>query len=212
MNKISDMIKELCPNGVEYTELKNVINYQRGKGLSKKEKRTGHNPIILYGELYTTYGNYITEIVSFASNTAVKSATCVKKGSLLLPISSTTKEAQIGRAAVLKCSDAYLGGDAISLYPHNNIDSDFLMYFINSITFEKEKMKCVRGTTIQHLDPNKLLKIKVPVPPLEVQREIVHYLDQFTLLTAEFTSELEMRKKQYEHYRDSLLTFSMFSP
>src|SRR5699024_9721459 len=47
----------------------------------------------------------------------------------------------------------------------------------------------------------------LPVPPLEVQREIVHVLDSFTLLTAELTAELTARKKQYEFYRDQLLNF-----
>ena len=46
----------------------------------------------------------------------------------------------------------------------------------------------------------------IPVPPLEVQREIVRVLDSFTLLTAELTAELTARKKQYEFYRDKLLS------
>ena len=50
-----------------------------------------------------------------------------------------------------------------------------------------------------------ILKAKVPVPPLEVQREIVHILDSFTLLTAELTAELTARKKQYEFYRNKLM-------
>ena len=50
--------------------------------------------------------------------------------------------------------------------------------------------------------------MKIAVPPLEVQREIVRVLDSFTLLTAELTAELTARKKQYNFYRDKLLTFS----
>ena len=52
-----------------------------------------------------------------------------------------------------------------------------------------------------------VMKYKIPVPPLEVQREIVHVLDSFTLLTAELTAELTARKKQYSFYRDQLLKF-----
>src|SRR5690625_1470937 len=48
----------------------------------------------------------------------------------------------------------------------------------------------------------------IPIPPLEVQQEIVAILDKFTELTAELTAELEARKKQYEYYRDKLLSFS----
>ena len=64
-----------------------------------------------------------------------------------------------------------------------------------------------RGSGIKHPDMAKVLDLMIPVPPLEVQREIVRILDSFTLLTAELTEELTARKKQYEYYRDTLLTF-----
>lgn len=50
-------------------------------------------------------------------------------------------------------------------------------------------------------------KFKIPVPPMPVQREIVHILDNFTELTQELMQELMLRKKQYEYYRDMLLNF-----
>ena len=50
-------------------------------------------------------------------------------------------------------------------------------------------------------------QFSVPVPPLEVQREIVHILDDFTLLSAELSAELKARQKQYEYYRDKLISF-----
>ena len=204
MSKLEDLIAELCPDGVEYKELGQNVKYSRGKGLSKESIGTGNNPIILYGELYTKYGDYVDDVTSFASDELCRNSIRVKKGSLLLPISSTTKEAQIGKASVLRVENVFLGGDAISLLPFENILSDFLMYVINSHAFEKEKMKCVKGTTISHLDPVKLLKIKVPVPPLEVQREIVRVLDNFTFLTAELSAELSARKKQYDFYSSGL--------
>ena len=109
MSKLNDLIAQFCPNGVPFISLAECTQYIRGKGLSKNDKGTGENPIILYGELYTTYGNYINEIKSFASDEAVKASIKVNKGSILMPISSTTKEAQIGKASVLKCEEAYLG-------------------------------------------------------------------------------------------------------
>ena len=67
-----------------------------------------------------------------------------------------------------------------------------------------------RGSGIQHPNMAKILDMQIPVPPLEVQREIVRILDHFTeltaKLTAELTAELTARKMQYEYYRDSLLT------
>lgn len=207
MSKFDDLINKLCPDGVEWKKIREIISYTRGKGLSKEVKGTGNNPIILYGELYTTYGNYIESITSFAADEFIKTSVKIKKGSLLLPISSTTKEAQIGKASVLKVDECYLGGDAISLYPNENINPDFLMYLINGSVFENLKMKCVKGTTIRHLDPGKLQDIEIPVPPLEIQNEIVRILDNFTELEEELEEELEARRKQYEYYRDSLLSF-----
>ena len=205
MSRLDKLIKEKCPNGVKFIELGKVCEITKGRGLSKSDKSTGDIPIILYGELYTTYGNYIDRIVSSASEIAKRSL-LIAKNDLLLPVSSTTKEAQIGKASVYRVEDeCYLGGDAIRLRHEQN--PGFLMYVINSTYFEKQKMKCVSGTTINHLSPIKLSKIKIPIPPIEIQNEIVQILDNFAELTAELTAELSNRKKQYEYYRDLLLNF-----
>ncbi len=64
------------------------------------------------------------------------------------------------------------------------------------------------GSTVKHLSSRELGKARIPIPPLEVQREIVRILDAFTELEAELEAELAARRKQYEHYRDELLEFS----
>ena len=207
MSKIFDLINELCPDGVEFRELGEICEFNRGKFLSKSDKDLGDIPMILYGELYTTYGDYISRIISCTSMERAQKASVATFGDILLPISSTTKEAQIGKASALMTKmPVYIGGDALIL--SHNQNPGFLVYCLNSKKFEKEKMKCVSGTTITHLSPSKLAKIKLPVPPMEVQREIVRILDSFTLLTAELTAELTARKKQYEFYRDFLLNFN----
>ena len=65
---------------------------------------------------------------------------------------------------------------------------------------------CKKGS-VPYITLPMLQKFSVPVPPLEVQCEIVHILDDFTLLSAELSAELKARQKQYEYYRDKLLTF-----
>ncbi|WP_103645789.1 restriction endonuclease subunit S [Campylobacter concisus] len=210
MSKIFDLINELCPDGVEFRELGEICEFNRGKFLSKSDKDLGDIPMILYGELYTTYGDYISRIISCTSMERAQKASVATFGDILLPISSTTKEAQIGKASALMTKmPVYIGGDALIL--SHNQNPGFLVYCLNSKKFEKEKMKCVSGTTITHLSPSKLAKIKLPVPPMEVQREIVRILDSFTSLTeelmAKLTEELTARKKQYEFYRDFLLSF-----
>lgn len=81
------------------------------------------------------------------------------------------------------------------------------MYLLNGNLFEKSKMKCVFGTTINHLHPSKLSNIYIPVPPLLVQEEIVRILDTFTALENELEAELAARTKQYEHYRNESFDF-----
>ena len=206
MSKIDELIKEKCPNGVEFKQLGDVCKFVRGKGMSKSDKNDGDTNIILYGELYTTYGNYITDIVSHADFDKAKNSTLLQKNDIVIPISSTTKEAQIGKASAI-CVDepVYLGGDALCLR-HEQVPG-FLVHLLNSAWFEQRKMKYVRGTTIMHLSPDGIKKIKIPVPPIEVQREIVGMLNSFTELEAELETELEARKRQYEYYRDYLLSF-----
>ena len=206
-NKIEKLIKYLCPKGVEFKELGKVCVFQKGNSLSKADKGLGDIPIILYGELYTTYDNYITSIISSTSEERAQAATIASRGDLLLPISSTTKEAKIGKASTI-CVDSpvYIGGDTLIL-KHQQC-AGYLVHLINSSWFEKQKMMCVHGTTIMHLHPKELAAIHIPIPPLAVQEEIVRILDKFTELEA----ELEARKKQYEWYRDRLLSFDSSHP
>ena len=80
---------------------------------------------------------------------------------------------------------------------HNITTSDFFSYV------EQNQ----KGASYPAISDTSVKAFSLPVPPLEVQREIVRVLDSFTLLTAELTAELTARKKQYDFYRDKLLTF-----
>ena len=212
MGKLNDLIQELCPNGVKYKKLGDVAEFVRGRGLSKSVVGNGDIPIILYGELYTQYnGKAIEEIVSHASSNDVTSATPLLYGDVVMPITSTTKEAQIGIAAAMLVDGptVYLGGDAIALRHGEN--PKYLMYVLNGTEFEVQKMQCMFGTTVSHLSPGGLKNILIPVPPLEIQQEVVKILDKFTDLQAELQAELELRSRQYEHYRDELLNYGQLS-
>jgi len=204
MSKLNELIQQYCPDGVEYVEIGSICTIKRGKGFSKSDISNEGCPIILYGELYTTYKEYINTISSHTTS-YLDNAIVANSGDILLPISSTTKEAKIGKASVLCNNNVIIGGDAIVL--HHQQCPGYLMYLINSCWFELFKMKCVSGTTIMHLSPSKLSSIEIPVPPLPVQEEIVRILDTFTELQAELQAELQKRKQQYNYYRDNLLSF-----
>ena len=201
-----ELIDELCPCGVEYRALGEVCEAKRGSGLSKSIIGSGNTPVILYGQLYTTYGDYIRKIESFVDKSHVKPKSLIKPNSIVLPISSTTKEAIIGKPSVVKVEGCYLGSDAAQIIPTQDLNADFLMYVMHGYKFVHKKMKCVEGTTIRHLKVQKILDIEVPVPPMPVQAEIVRILDKFTELIATLQKELELRHKQYAYYRDLLLS------
>lgn len=81
------------------------------------------------------------------------------------------------------------------------LDNKFLYYFL--LKNKKNIESFYRGSGIKHPEMAKILNLQLPVPPLQAQREIVRILDAFTLLTAELTA----RQKQYEYYRDKILSF-----
>lgn len=189
---------------VEWKKLGEVCEYFRGRSLSKTDIGLGEAKVILYGELYTIYGDYITSVKSKTSTEKAKAATSIQTNDLLLPVSSTTKEAQIGKASVYLGNDnVSLGSDAIIL--RNAANSAYLMYYLNSLLFEKEKMSCVHGTTIMHLSPKELVDKKIPIPSLEEQTRIVGILDTFTSAIDNLKEQIAQRRKQYEYYRDQLL-------
>jgi type I restriction enzyme S subunit len=83
-----------------------------------------------------------------------------------------------------------------------DLNNRFLYHYLKTINF----IPFLSGGERAKLTKTKLIQIPIPIPPLPVQQEIVRILDAFTKLTAELTAELTARKKQYEYYRDKLLT------
>lgn len=81
--------------------------------------------------------------------------------------------------------------------------SRFLFHYLSNYDFTPY----LTGGSRAKLTKNQMIKISIPIPPLAVQAEVVRILDAFTALTAELTAELKARKKQYNYYRDQLLTF-----
>ena len=96
---------------------------------------------------------------------------------------------------------------------HKVVDSRYLTHLLNSQEIVKEYSKKIVGSPVVSLPMGELKKLQIPIPcpenpekSLEIQAEIVRILDTFTELTAELTTELTARKKQYNYYRDQLLS------
>lgn len=90
-------------------------------------------------------------------------------------------------------------------------DPRYLSYFLRSRIFDNQKGKLISRAKVKRISPKALLKVKVPIPPLQVQRRIADVLDDFDALVNDLSfglpAEIAARRQQYEYYRDRLLTF-----
>ena len=117
----------------------------------------------------------------------------------------------VGRVAVLNESHlpAGLNQRVACIRPKNNIFlTRFLFHFFDQNSFAQEAMQNATGGGQKNMSTTWLSKLLIPLPPLSVQQEIVRILDKFTQLEAELEAELDCRKRQYEYYRNKLLTFN----
>lgn len=187
MTKLEELIEKLCPDGVEYKEIGSIAVLGAGGDVPKArfsaEKTVEFNIPI--------YSNGIEEKAIYGYTDIPK----VDEPSITISVRGT-----IGWCALRK-EPFYPIVRLIYVTPNNEILIDFLKYVIDTIKFKVPK------TGIPQLTIPMVSKYKIPVPPLEVQREIVRILDNFTFLTTELAAELAARQKQYEYYRDLLLTF-----
>ena len=91
----------------------------------------------------------------------------------------------------------------------NTIFPDFAKHLFRSNNLRKQISKTASGVTRFNVSKKLMEKVSIPIPPLEIQKEIVRILDKFSTLTAELQAELQARKSQYEYYRNQLLTYPM---
>ena len=204
MSRLDELIKELCPDGVEYKKLSEIASISRGGNLQKKDLREEGIPCIHYGQIYTKYGLFADKTLSFISEEVAKRQKIAQPGDIVMAVTSENIDDVCKSVAWLGDKDVAVSGHTAII--HHNMDPKFLTYYFHSSHFFAQKVKLVHGTKVMEVTPDHLYMVSVPVPPLEVQREIVHILDHFTLLSAELSAELKDRKLQYEYYLYKLLT------
>ena len=204
---ILDMINEKCPNGVEYQPLWKVTVWDKKFKSVDKYKQS---KIIKY-KYYLA--NEIKELIS--NDGTIKILTTYKSNLKAneKDVKNTISEGEIvcipwgGNPIVQYYKGKFITSDnriATSI-DRNILDNKYLYYYLqNNI---ETISSYYRGSAIKHPNMAKVLDIKIPLPPIEIQREIVKILDQFEELEKELEKELKMRIDQYEYYRDKLLTF-----
>ena len=208
MSKLEELIQKLCPNGVEYKRFDEActlnarIGWQR---LTKAEYKSSGEYLLITGTDFTSSYevNYSSCVYVSEERYLQDKKIQIKNGDVLI-----TKDGTLGKVAQVSdlSMPATLNGGVFVVRPKDELLLPrYIMYFLLSGHFQKVVDQQKTGSTISHLTQALFSRLQLPVPPLEVQREIVRVLDSFTLLTAELTAELTARKKQYEFYRDNLI-------
>lgn len=197
-------------NDVKIMTLGDLGTFVRGSGLQKKDLTTQGIPAIHYGQIYTYYGTYAKKTKSFVSQEFALKARKAKHGDLIIATTSENDEDVCKAVAWLGDEDIAVSNDAC-FYDHT-MNPKYIAYYFQTELFQSQKRKFITGTKVRRVNAKDLAKIKIPLPPLSVQREIVEILDKFDTLCNSISEglpkEIELRRKQYEYYRNQLLTFA----
>lgn len=196
---------------VEWVPLGKIGVFTRGNGMQKKDFVEGGFPAIHYGQIYTKYGLEADSTFVCVTEVHAERLKKAQKNDLLLATTSENDEDVVKPLAWFGKSVA-ISGDMMLFRHEQNVK--YLVYYIQTDSFQKQKRKYITGAKVRRVSSDDLSRIEIPIPcpeepekSLAIQGEIVRILDAFTELTAELTAELEARKKQFNHYRDQLLTF-----
>ena len=199
MSRFEALIAELCPGGVRYLPLAEVAEYSRTRVDASSLDATN---FVGVDNLVANKGGRIDS--TYPPNTA--RLTAYKAGDILLG-----NIRPYLRKVWLATHGGGCSGDVLAIRlaadRRESMAPDFLYYLLSSDAFFAYNMQHAKGAKMPRGSKDAIMQYRVPMPPLEVQREIVRVLNQFTQLEAELEAELEARQCQYSHYRNALLAF-----
>lgn len=187
MSKLQELIQRLCPDGVEYKKLGEVIKIYTGEQFNKRDMMSsGQYPVINGGISASGYIDKYNED---------QDTITISQGG-----------ASAGYVSWQE-SPFWAGAHCYVIKPLSNETSNrFIYFFLKNSESSLQQMQ--HGAGIPALNRDKVRNLWFPVLPLEVQEEIVRILDRFDVYAAELQAELQARKEQYEYYRNLLLTFN----
>lgn len=208
MSRLDSMIQELCQDGVEYKTLDDLFVLKNGYTPSKKNDEYWRNGTVPWFRLedIRTNGRVLSDAKQHVTSKAVKGS--------LFPANSiiVSTTATIGEHALIESPfliNQQLTCVSVKEQFKAQINIKFVFYYFEILKEDLKRIASQSGN-MPIVSLAKMKQLLMPLPPLEVQEEIVRLLDDFTAKTAELQTELnkeyEARKKQYEYYRDTLLT------
>lgn len=208
-NYYRDQLLSFKEGKVKWKALGEIGEFIRGKRFTKADYVDNGISVIHYGEIYTQYGVSTIHALSQVRPEMATSLRYAKSGDVVITDVGETVE-DVGKAV------AWLGSKNVAIHDHcyafrHSINPKFISYCMQTTAFIAEKAKYVARTKVNTLLINGFSKIRIPVPSIAEQERIVGVLDKFDALTSSITEglprEIELRQKQYEYYRDKLLSF-----
>ena len=201
---------------VKWKPLGELGEFVRGSGLQKSDFTDSGIGCIHYGQIYTFYGDYAYQTKSFVSSILATKLRKAQKNDLIIATTSENIEDVCKTLVWLGEEEVCVSGETY-IFKHNQ-NPKYLAYCLKTPHFFDFKKRNRTGTKVIRVHGDRLATFQIPIPcpdnpekSLAIQAEIVRILDTFTELTAELTTELTTeltdRKKQYNYYRDRLLTF-----
>lgn len=218
MSKLDDLLQGVK---VEWKQLDDIAQYIRGLTYNKTNESKDNSGLkVLRANNITLNNNSLNfdEIKYVNLNTKVKESQKLYSNDILISAASGSRD-HVGKVAYINTDlDYYFGGFMGVVRSSSTVNSRYLFHILTSGIFKKYVDDALNTATINNLSSSMMNAFKIPIPcpdnpekSLEVQQEIVRILDQLTETTNNLKNELEserqIRKKQFEFYREQLLSF-----
>ncbi len=206
MHKIERLLQTLAPKGVEFKTLEEVFEIKNGYTPSKNNPEFWEKGTIPWFRMedIRENGRILKDSIQHITPKALKGKKLFPKNSIIISTTATIGE----HALLIVDSLANQRFTFLSKKANCNIALDMKFFFYQCFLLGEWCKKNTNVSGFASVDMTAFKKYKFPIPPLEIQQEIVKILDAFTELNTELNTELKARKKQYQYYQNMLLDFN----
>ena len=191
--------------GVEMKTLGEVGKFVRGSGILKSDFVEVGYPCIHYGQIHTKYSLSTKKVISRVEKSLYDRCKKAVKGDVVLATTSEDADGCAKPVAWLGDEEIAISSDAYIYHHHQN--GKFMAHQFATHRFMQFKIKNVTGAKVVRISGENLAKFVFPLPSLSEQQRIVSILDTFETSIQNLEAQLKQREKQYEYYRNKLLTF-----
>ena len=207
---VTKKIPDIDCSNVEYKRLGDIAtDIYRGAGIKRDEVTETGIPCVRYGEIYTTYNVTFNDCVSHTDEGKIQNKKYFEHGDVLFAITGESVE-EIAKSCVYLGHDKCLAGGDIVVLKHNQ-NPKYMAYVLSTTNAQSQKSKGKVKSKVVHSSVPAISDIIIPIPPLAEQEKIANMIERFDHLCNDISNglpaEIEARKKQYEYYRDTLLSF-----